>query len=143
MVPVDLKCSFSMPSYAMRWPSRLSKRRTPITTSISAEDFLRHLNCCNRIWPACIKCQMGNRLDEFLSERTGLPTQRLPLPAGDLFDLPRASLSNYPLVDLADPNFVPPGGLAPPPPTPPTPPQTTQTPQGGYQSRLRGASRWR
>jgi len=25
-----------------------------------------------------------HRLDEFLSERTGLPTQRLPLPAGDL-----------------------------------------------------------
>jgi hypothetical protein len=63
-----------------------------------------------------------------------------PLGAPDLFDLPRASLSNYPLVDLADPNFVPPGGLAPPPPTPP---QTTQNQQDEYQSRLRGYSRWR
>ncbi len=63
-----------------------------------------------------------------------------PLADAGLFDLPRASLGNYPLVDLADPNFVPPGGLAPPPPAPP---RTTQNLQDEYQSRLRGYSRWR
>jgi hypothetical protein len=58
-----------------------------------------------------------------------------PLPdAQTVFELPRTQLGNYPLVDLADPSFVPPGGgLAPT-----APQRTTQQPR----PRIRGLS-WR
>ncbi|MDX1946822.1 MAG: hypothetical protein SFU86_15580 [Pirellulaceae bacterium] len=36
-----------------------------------------------------------------------------PADAQALFELPRAQLADYPFVDLADPNFVPPGGTIP------------------------------
>jgi hypothetical protein len=52
---------------------------------------------------------------------------------GALFELPRQALSNYPFVDLADPNFVPPGGMPPP-----AAPRMTQIPQDNYRPRPRG-----
>jgi hypothetical protein len=61
-----------------------------------------------------------------------------PLAGGpSLFDLPKADLANYPLVDIADPRFVPPSS-APAPATRPT----AIEPQTGLPRRTRGFS-WR
>jgi len=66
-----------------------------------------------------------------------------PLADGaTLFELPRQALSNYPFVDLADPNFVPPGGSVPV--QQPAPARQAQVPPEMYPQRLRGfSSPWR
>jgi hypothetical protein len=64
-------------------------------------------------------------------------------PLGDsqtLFDLPRSQLNTYPFIDLADPNFVPPGGTLPA--SQPTPRNATAA-QENLLSRIRGYSPWR
>ena len=58
-----------------------------------------------------------------------------------LYDLPREQLSNYPFVDLADPNFVPPGQSVPV--TQPTAPRVSQLPQDDYLQRVRGMTQRR
>jgi hypothetical protein len=58
-----------------------------------------------------------------------------------LYDLPREQLSNYPFVDLADPNFVPPGQSVPV--TQPAAPRVSQVPQDDYLNRVRGMTQWR
>lgn len=57
-----------------------------------------------------------------------------------LFELPRAALSNYPFLDLADPNFIPPGATTP---VEQAAPRTSQVPADHYRQRLRGFSQWR
>ncbi len=59
-----------------------------------------------------------------------------PVEGQTLFELPRAQLSNYRFVDMADPNFVPPGGTLPTG----APPRTSQAPTAGLSDRYRG---WR
>jgi hypothetical protein len=54
------------------------------------------------------------------------------------FELPRAQLGNYPFVDIADPNFVPPVGSAPPQPVQP---RVSQQPEE-RRPKMRGFS-WR
>jgi hypothetical protein len=54
-----------------------------------------------------------------------------------LYDLPRTQLSNYRFVDLADPNFVPPGGTIP---VEAPPPRSAELPQLDLRDRYRG---WR
>jgi hypothetical protein len=62
-----------------------------------------------------------------------------PLAEGQtLFELPRSQLGNYRFVDLADPNFVPPGGNLPLPQ-----PRLSQQPPDDYRHRIRGFSQWR
>ena len=64
-----------------------------------------------------------------------------PLAEGQtLFELPRSQLGSYPFVDIADPNFVPPGGSIP---ISPPPPRTAQRPPASYPQRIRGFSQWR
>ena len=58
-----------------------------------------------------------------------------------LYALPREQLSNYPFVDLADPNFVPPGQSVPV--TQPAAPRVSQVPQDDYRQRIRGMTQWR
>jgi len=58
-----------------------------------------------------------------------------------LYALPREQLSNYPFVDLADPNFVPPGQSVPV--TQPSAPRVSQVPQDDYRQRIRGMTQWR
>lgn len=61
-----------------------------------------------------------------------------PLPEGAAqFDLPRATLSQYPFIDMADPNFVPPG--APPAQSP----RAAYVPANDHRQRPRGFSQWR
>jgi hypothetical protein len=64
-----------------------------------------------------------------------------PLTEGAaLFELPREVLSNYPFVDLADPNFIPPAAVAPAS-QPPQP--ASHAPAEAHRQRLRGLSHWR
>lgn len=58
-----------------------------------------------------------------------------------LYALPREQLSNYPFVDLADPNFVPPGQSIPV--TQPAAPRVSQVPQDHYRQHLRGMTQLR
>jgi hypothetical protein len=55
-----------------------------------------------------------------------------------LYELPRAALSSYPFVDIADPSFVPPGA---PPSVDPNGPRVSQQPADDYRSRIRGLTR--
>jgi hypothetical protein len=57
-----------------------------------------------------------------------------------LFDLPRSQLSSHPFVDLADPNFVPPGGTLPASQPPPRAAQATEV---NLSQRYRGFTPWR
>jgi hypothetical protein len=60
-----------------------------------------------------------------------------PPPEGqDLFELPRTQLGGYRFVDMADPNFVPPGGTLPVE----APPRAAQGPSANLRDRYRG---WR
>ena len=65
-------------------------------------------------------------------------------PAQDgqaLFELPRTQLADHPFVDLADPNFVPPGGTIPVEQSAPPAAQAFQ--QTDVRQRYRGYNQWR
>jgi hypothetical protein len=62
-----------------------------------------------------------------------------PADGQSLFELPRSQLGNYRFVDLADPNFVPPGSSVPVE----APPRTSQLPGQDLRERYRGFSGWR
>jgi hypothetical protein len=61
-----------------------------------------------------------------------------PAEGQALFELPRTQLAQYRFVDMADPNFVPPGGTVPV--EAPTSPRTSQLPANDLSGRYRG---WR
>lgn len=58
-----------------------------------------------------------------------------------LFDLPRSQLGSHPFIDLADPNFVPPGGVTPV--DQPAPPRSANNVHEDVRHRLRGFTQWR
>lgn len=64
-----------------------------------------------------------------------------PLPDRQaLFELPRSQLGSHPFVDIADPNFVPPGGTIPVQQTQPLTPRVTQDVSRRH---VRGFTQWR
>jgi hypothetical protein len=63
-----------------------------------------------------------------------------PVEGQTLFELPRSQLSNYPFVDLADPNFTPPAGSAA---VQQPAPRVSQAPDTDYRHRIRGMTQFR
>lgn len=86
--------------------------------------------------PKRIEVEMPQGRMQFQVDVARWIVNQLPTESQNLFELPRAQLSNYPLVDLADPSFAPPAAGAPVPASP----RVSATPEQNLQGRYRGLS---
>jgi hypothetical protein len=87
--------------------------------------------------PKRIEVQVPQGQMQFQLDISQWSINQAPPEGQAVFELPRSQLSQYKFVDLADPNFVPPGGTIP---VDAAQPRTSHAPSIGLQDRYRG---WR
>jgi hypothetical protein len=86
--------------------------------------------------PKRIEVQVPQGQMRFQLDVSEWAINQLPPEGQNQFELPRTQLGSYRFVDLADPNFVPPGGSVPVE----APQRTSQAPREELHDRYRG---WR